>query len=66
MRGSNSRKLGCIAPTGKMISSTSSTRDIEDKIGTYSVPLKLKTGAIGHALKDEVLQNLTASGAYDV
>lgn len=33
---------------------------------TYSLPVKWKTGAIGHAVRDEVLQNLVASGAYGV
>ena len=66
MGGSNSRKLEYVAPSGKKLVQTASFQVLWMRKRTYSVPLKLKTGASGHAVTDEVLQNLAASGAYGV
>lgn len=62
MRGGNPRQLGGVPPSEKLVP-LAWLEVLGMMKRTYSLALKLKTGASGHALRDEVLQNLAASGA---
>ena len=62
MRGGNPRKLGCVPPSETLVQ-LASFEVLGMLKRTYSLPLKSKTGASGHALRDEVLQNLAGAGA---